>query len=264
MEILKTQIENNRLSNAYIFESQNPNFNLEKAIEFADLIFKSKGINVEKNHNPDLFVINKEDESIKLDYIRQVIKSMYLRPRNGKVKVYIFNNSQNLRQESSNALLKSIEEPSSYSYIIFTTINAYSLLPTIRSRCQIIKINKAKEENNIDQERLEEILSNLIDGNLDFYYKNKSFFESCKEDKEDLFDSIVLFFKKILHYKYIREDMTNKNGDLFYVKKYDKLGYDFLENVINKTEEIKSGFKINANYDLSIEKLVFYIYRKAR
>src|SRR5699024_8101033 len=129
---LKTQLENNRLSNAYIFESQNPTYSLEKAIEFADEIFKSKGINIDQNQNPDLIIINKEDESIRLDDVRQVIQSMYLRPNNGQVKVYIFNNSQNLRIESSNALLKSIEEPSAYSYIIFTTTNASSLLPTIR------------------------------------------------------------------------------------------------------------------------------------
>lgn len=263
MEILRTQIKNQKISNAYIFESQNPAYNLEKAKEFADLIFKSKGIDLDLNTNPDLIIINKENETIKLDDVREVIKGMYLRPNNGKIKIYIFNNSQNLRVESSNALLKSIEEPSSYSYLIFTTTNAYSLLPTIRSRCQIIKLNNSRDENNIDQRKLGEILSNIIDGKLEYYYKNKNFFETHKEEKKDLFDSIIMFFNRILHYKYTGTNFTDKE-ELYYVRKFDRLSFDFLEDVINKTEEIKSGFKFNTNYDLCIEKLVFYIYRKAR
>ncbi len=264
MEILKTQLENNRLSNAYIFESQNPTYNLEKAIEFADEIFKNKGINIDQNQNPDLILINKEDESIKLDDVRQVIKSMYLRPNNGQVKVYIFNNSQNLRIESSNALLKSIEEPSAYSYIIFTTTNAYSLLPTIRSRCQLIRLKKDKDETNIDQDLLYEILANLMEGKLDYYYKNKTFFDSYKEEKEELFDAILLFFRKILHYKYAKDQGICQDDDFYYIKKLDGVSFDVLEDLIEKTEEIKLAFKFNTNYDLSIEKLVFYIYRKAR
>ncbi|MDD7305590.1 MAG: DNA polymerase III subunit delta' [Peptoniphilaceae bacterium] len=261
MEILKSQLENNRLTSAYIFESQNPTYNLEKAIEFANLIFKKNGIIVENNQNPDLIVINKEDDYIRLDDVREVIKSMYLRPLNGRVKVYIFNNSQNLRKESSNALLKSIEEPSSYSFIIFTTTNAYSLLPTIRSRCQIIKINKEKEQSNINQDKLTEILVNLLDGKLDSYYKNKSFFDACKDEREDLFDSIVLFFRNILLCKYDDSYKLNQSKD---IKKLDKLSFDLLEDLINKTEKIKKAFKFNTNYDLSVEKLIFYIYRKAR
>lgn len=264
MEILKTQVENDRISNAYIFESQNPKYNLAKAIEFANMIFIKNGIDVKAEINPDLIVINKEDESIKLDDVREVIKSMYLRPNNGRVKVYIFNNSQNLRKESSNALLKSIEEPSSYSYIIFTTTNAYSLLPTIRSRCQLIKIKKDREDVNIDQEKLEEILANLIEGKLDFYYKNKDFFDSYRDEKEDLFDSVIIFFRKILHYKYSSDKDMIDDKSLFYVKRYAYLSFDFLEDIINQTEEIKKGFNFNTNYDLSVEKLVFYIYRKAR
>lgn len=264
MEILKTQIKNQSLSNAYIFESQNPTYNLEKAIEFARQIFLSKGIDIDTNKNPDLILINKEDEAIKIDDVRQVIKSMYIRPNNGEVKIYIFNNSQNLRTESSNALLKSIEEPSSYSYIIFTTTNAYSLLPTIRSRCQLIRLNKAREESVIDESKLNEILANLMEGKLDSYYKNKAFFESAKEEKEALFDSILLFFRKILYYKYTEDKKVDSKEDFYYIKRLDNVSFDLLEDLINKTEEIKSAFKFNTNYDLSIEKLVFYIYRKAR
>lgn len=263
MEKLRAQIENNRISNAYIFESQNSIYNLEKAKEFANLMFKSKGINLDIDNNPDLIIIDKENESIKLEDVREVIKGIYLRPNNGKIKVYIFNNSQNLRVESSNALLKSIEEPSSYSHLIFTTTNAYSLLPTIRSRCQIIKLIKDRDENDIDKKKLAEILSNIIDGKLEYYYKNKSFFETNKEDKNDLFDSVIQYFSRILHYKYAGINITDQD-EFYYGKNLIKLSFDFLEDIIIKTEEIKSGFKFNTNYDLSIEKLVFYIYRKAR
>lgn len=263
MEILKNQIKNNRLLNAYIFESQNPQYTLEMAKDFAGEIFKLKGVNSNLENNPDLIVIDKKDEQIKLDDVREVIKGIYLRPNNGKVKVYIFNNSQNLRLESSNALLKSIEEPSSYSYIIFTTTNSYSLLPTIRSRCQIIKLNKKRDDSKIDQEKLDLILTNLIEGRLDYYYKNKDFFEKYKDDKEDLFDSVALYFKKILEYKYLGKSFIDKK-DYYNLEKAKFLSFDQIEDFINKTEKIKSGFKINANYDLSIEKLAFYIYRKAR
>lgn len=261
MEKLRTQIKNNRITNAYIFEGENSEYNLEKAKEFASMIFKSKKIDVNLDQNPDFFIINKDGDTIKLEDVREVIKSVYLCPNNGKVKIFIFNNSQNLRVESSNALLKTIEEPSPYSYIIFTATNAYSLLPTIRSRCQIIKIDNKKEIINIDTNLLYEVLTNIMCGKLEYFYKNKSFFDHAKQYKEELLDAIILFLKNILYYKYIND--YKKDQD-YYVKKLDTLSFDNIEKLIDITEKIKSSFKINANYDLSIEKLIFYLYRKAR
>src|SRR5690606_7672251 len=54
-------------------------------------------------------------------------------------KIYIIDNCHNMRLESQNALLKTLEEPPEYVTIILITSEKDKIIPTILSRCQIIK-----------------------------------------------------------------------------------------------------------------------------
>ena len=222
IEILENQIKNDKLSNAYIFESKNSSYNLDKALEFSKSVFNNFGINTKLEENPDFEIIKKDDKekNISIKTIRLLIKDMYLRPSNGKIKIYIIKDSENLSIESSNALLKSIEESKDYIILIFTTNNAYSLLKTIRSRCQIISFKSQIENEFVDREKLSYILSEIISGNFSFYYKNKDFFSKAKDYKEELFVEILNFFnesyKTSLH-KIKKAAPIERNGFLFFI-----------------------------------------------
>lgn len=266
MEILENQLKNDKISNAYIFESINKEYTLKKAIEFSEKIFNKYGVNIRGEENPDLDIINKDFDlkNIPIAIIRDMIKDMYLRPYNGKIKVYIINDSQNLTLESSNALLKSIEESKDYVVNIFTTNNSYNLLKTIRSRCQIISFESKNENKSVDYNKLCEILASIIKGNLSDFYKNKDFFNKLKDKKEDLFEQILVFFNDLLRYKYFNEKRIEDDDSLFYFKKIENLPFDSIERIVKKIEEIQKGFKNNVNFDMSVENFIFFIYREGK
>ncbi|MBS6921116.1 MAG: DNA polymerase III subunit delta' [Anaerococcus vaginalis] len=266
IEILENQIKNDKLSNAYIFESKNSSYNLDKALEFSKSVFNNFGINTKLEENSDFEIIEKDDKekNISIKTIRLLIKDMYLRPTNGKIKVYIIKDSENLSIESSNALLKSIEEAKDYIILIFTTNNAYSLLKTIRSRCQIISFKSQIENEFVDREKLSYILSEIISGNFSFYYKNKDFFSKAKDYKEELFVEILNFFNNLIKLKYYKNNAKENKKVLFYLRKIENLPFDSIDRIIRKAEQITKGFKNNANFDMAVENFLIFIYREGR
>lgn len=266
MEILENQIKNKRLSNAYIFESKNSTYNMDMALEFSKKVFESYGLDTRLSESSDFEIIKKEDKekNISIKSVRLMINDMYLRPSNGIIKIYVIDQSENLSIEASNALLKSIEEAKDYIIIIFTTTNYYNLLKTIRSRCQIISFKSKKDNELVDKEKLSYILSEIISGNLSFYYKNKDFFIKSKDYKEDLFTEISNCFNYLIKLKYYRETNLENKKILFYLKKIEKLPFDSIDRIIRKIEEITKGFKNNVNYDMAIDNFVFFIYREGK
>lgn len=266
IEILENQIKNDKLSNAYIFESKNSSYNLDKALEFSKSVFNNFGISTKLEENPDFEIIKKDDneKNISIKTIRLLIKDMYLRPSNGKIKIYIIKDSENLSIESSNALLKSIEEAKDYIILIFTTNNAYSLLKTIRSRCQIISFKSQIENEFVDREKLSYILSEIISGNFSFYYKNKDFFSKAKDYKEELFVEILNFFNNLIKLKYYKNNAKENKKVLFYLIKIENLPFDSIDRIIRKAEQITKGFKNNANFDMAVENFLIFIYREGR
>ncbi|MCK5390944.1 MAG: DNA polymerase III subunit gamma/tau, partial [Deltaproteobacteria bacterium] len=81
-----------------------------------------------------------------VDDMRELLESVHYTPTRGRYKVYIIDEVHMLSTPSFNALLKTLEEPPPYSVIILITSNPDSLLPTIRSRCQMIRFNALSEE----------------------------------------------------------------------------------------------------------------------
>ncbi|MCE2396804.1 DNA polymerase III subunit delta', partial [Candidatus Poribacteria bacterium] len=89
------------------------------------------------NH-PDLQIIRPSGAWIKIDQIRDLQKRIIYRPLEGARKVYILTEAERMNLEAANCLLKTLEEPPADSVLILLTTNLDALLPTIRSRCQII------------------------------------------------------------------------------------------------------------------------------
>jgi DNA polymerase-3 subunit delta' len=79
--------------------------------------------------------------SIKINSIREIRKESSLTAFERGKKVFIIIDAENLSDESSNALLKTLEEPHENTLLILTTSQPDSLLPTILSRCQHIRFD---------------------------------------------------------------------------------------------------------------------------
>jgi len=72
------------------------------------------------------------------------IQSNY-RPYEARARVFIIDDADKMNDAASNALLKTLEEPSSTTYLILITSRPDSLLSTIRSRCQTIRFAPVAE-----------------------------------------------------------------------------------------------------------------------
>ncbi|MDO5048167.1 MAG: DNA polymerase III subunit delta [Anaerococcus sp.] len=261
MSILDNQLAKNSLSNAYIFEGKNDQYTKDFALDFARKVFENYGIDDELSTNPDLYVIDKD--VIDIGTIRDMLKNIYLRPNNGKIKIYIIHRANNMRLEGANAMLKSLEDLKDYVMIIFTSKNADQLLPTIRSRCQIISLNYEDESLDIDKESLYRILVDTYRGNIDSFYKNRDFLNSFKEDRNQLIDASLDLFRKLIEKEYGNRANLDANS-LYLLDKFGEVSLDSMEKIILMLEDVKRANKVNINFDLAIEHIFFTLFREGK
>ena len=114
---------------------------------------------IEEQTHPDLMIVESERNNISIDSIREMIKYVQKRPLEGKYKLVIIKGGQFLRAESSNALLKTLEESFDYVIICILVDSRYKLLSTIRSRCIFIsEVNSSENFDYSDYGKLLEIL----------------------------------------------------------------------------------------------------------
>jgi DNA polymerase-3 subunit delta' len=92
--------------------------------------------------HPDVTIIPPDPPQmlVKVDQVRHIIHEIYYRPAEGRQKVYIFSESDFMK-EAANSLLKILEEPPDFATIFLLTDNPSALLPTIRSRCMHLRLS---------------------------------------------------------------------------------------------------------------------------
>jgi DNA polymerase-3 subunit delta' len=86
--------------------------------------------------HPDLHVITTEKSQIGIDSIRQTIGKVTQTAQLSGNKVVIIPQVELMSESASNALLKTLEEPTLKTYLLMTTNDSQRLLPTILSRCE--------------------------------------------------------------------------------------------------------------------------------
>ncbi len=84
--------------------------------------------------------------SIGIEDIKVIQQAIVYKPLKSKNKLVVINQAELLTLPAQNALLKLLEEPPNNTYIILTTTNSETLLPTIHSRCQIVTLKDYKKE----------------------------------------------------------------------------------------------------------------------
>lgn len=97
------------------------------------------------NHPDIIRVQHEKPNTISVDDVRkQINNDIMIKPYSGPYKIYIIPEADLLTVQAQNALLKTIEEPPKYAVIFLLTENAESLLPTIMSRCVMLKLRNIK------------------------------------------------------------------------------------------------------------------------
>ncbi len=89
--------------------------------------------------HPDIGFVNAYKNNILIDAIRSLESESNFRPYEAKARFFIIDEAEKMNDAAANALLKTLEEPSTTSHIFLLTSRPNSLLQTIRSRCQTVR-----------------------------------------------------------------------------------------------------------------------------
>ena len=93
--------------------------------------------------DPYGYVLPELSDNISIDRIRELIKEFTYASFQGRGRVAVILRAHQMRQEGSNSMLKTLEEPPAKSTLILTAHSIDSVLPTIVSRCQVIRLAPA-------------------------------------------------------------------------------------------------------------------------
>ena len=201
---------------AYILFSNSSRELIKQAKKFAGLIaFNDESIDA----HPDIKIVESDNlRTLGVEDIRTVITQDNLSPIEGRYKVVIFPPLKSLTEEASNALLKTIEEPSKTSvFLILSTGNFWShsrddsnnmILSTIKSRCRTIFVDTDKD--------------------IKFNYTDDDFIDFLDFDTVDVKSS----FKKILDILIIqKKELSNLIHSFALVNECKKVIDDLDDNV---------------------------------
>lgn len=228
------------------------------------------------NNHPDFLVINPDDgKSIKIEQVRYLQERVAEKPIVSSKKVYIINDSHLMTKEAQNCLLKTLEEPPEYTVIILVLSNENKLLNTIKSRCTKINFSKLSAEEiveyfhrNLQDFEVTSTLLKVYSGSIGKALnlrKETAIYQDLDKMLENLQSSDIV-------------DLWN-NSDILYKSKdtiNDLLEYInvvFMEylvqtndirygNCIKIVEITKNRLLSNANYDMSIDNLLFNIWEE--
>lgn len=87
------------------------------------------------NH-PDFITIRPEDQTIKIEQIKELNRSLGFAPMSGGYRVCVIHQADTMSEEAANSFLKTLEEPPPGNILILKVMEPLDLLPTIVSRCQ--------------------------------------------------------------------------------------------------------------------------------
>lgn len=90
--------------------------------------------------HPDLCVCpSEEDGTIKIEHVRTLQKTVAFAPLEAERRVCLVHGCENMTSDAANSLLKLLEEPPAFNHLFLTVSAVETLLPTIVSRCQVLK-----------------------------------------------------------------------------------------------------------------------------
>lgn len=143
----------------------------------------------------DITTIDPLENSFGIAEIRNIQKTTYLRPMQGKEKAVILNNAQTITLEAQNALLKLLEEPPNNTYIFLSATTDGPFLPTILSRCKKVVLEQEKGNLASDKKEALQLSLQAMQGTIG---ERLSLAEKLAAKKEELplwFEQIILLLR---------------------------------------------------------------------
>lgn len=283
-ENLEKVLNSNNISHSYMFIGPSGIGKKEFAKEFAKGILclneNNKPCNDCKScisfmdsNNPDYYEINLADDenSIKIDTIRELQKKIQELPIVSNRKVYIINDSEYMTKDAQNCLLKTLEEPPSFVTLILIVSNENMILNTIKSRCLKLYFNGIPNneimnyiKQNLNFDAFTPNMLKACEGSIgkakNIYANANTYLEVDKVfnniEKHTLIDVISKLEVLYKNKEHINEILEYINT-IFIEKARNDFKYI---QYIKYIEEAKRDIKQNCNYDMCIDNLLFKIF----
>lgn len=286
--IVTNSIRNKRLSHAYIIDSNGNPDAFSIVISFVKEIIcmdidsdDAKNICdlIDKGNYFDVKVIKPDGMWIKKEQLIDLQEDFSNKSFSGNKKIYIIQSAERMNVQTANSILKFLEEPVDEIIAFLIVDNINLLLPTIISRCQVIKLNKKKDLNNnylscfnayndeivssLDKDKLVLDIINFIDYiekyKLTTIVYAKRLWHNNFKDRNICtvgIELMVRFYYDVLRYKCGLKTLCFNDyiDNIVFVSNSNN--FDVLYNKINYLEDINSSMKFNLNINLMIDKLI--------
>ena len=226
----------------------------------------------EGNNHPDFMIINEEEETIKIEQIRNITEKVIEKPIVSSRKVYIINDCDKMTKDAQNCFLKTLEEPPEFVTIILISSNEDLILNTIKSRCMSIKFKTITDEEfkeyalkNLEYTNINENMLKFFQGSIGKAIKLKNNSEKYLQieevisniEKKDIVD--IMLDAKVLYDKENIKDILDYLVVCFYSHAKQNKRYLYcIEHVNECLQKIKS----NSNFDMSIDIMLFNIWEE--
>jgi DNA polymerase III subunit delta' len=153
IELLRRAIKGEKIAHSYLFLGNEGIGKKWTALQFAKALNCLEGGSengdgcdhcisckkIEDGLHPDIMVLEPENQTLKVDQVREMQRVLAFRPYEGKKRVCILAAADRMAPNMSNILLKTLEEPPLHTVIILIANSQRRMLPTIVSRCQLVR-----------------------------------------------------------------------------------------------------------------------------
>lgn len=102
---------------------------------------------VQNQSHADLMVLESADGDIGVEEARHIAEFLSLTPAESPWRVVIIDSIDDMNRNAANAILKTLEEPPARAVLLLVSHNPGTLLPTIRSRCRVLKATPLARED---------------------------------------------------------------------------------------------------------------------
>ena len=271
VDMLKKHVANGTTRHAYLFAGPPGLGRRTLALRFAQALNcqtpVSTGIpcgqcrdcrQIEAMQHADLTVIQADSEggTMKVDQIREARRTLTLKPYQSKYRVSIFLRFQEANDSASNALLKTLEEAPSYAVLILTADNPEQLLPTIVSRCEVLRLRPLmieKIQRELETRGLETGRAKLIahiSGGRFGYAMRLIENDSLLEKREDRLNDLLTLLPASRVVKFAYADKLSRDKDSMRQTILSWLSY--WRDVMLRTAQAESPL-VNVDRNVEIE-----------
>ncbi len=236
--IIKSSVAGEKIPHAYIFSGGHGIGKTTLARIFArDL----------RTNEADIYELDAASTSKKIDDMRDLLETIHTLPILSKYKVYILDEAHMLTPHSSNAFLKTLEEPPAHVIFILCTTDPEKILNTVRSRCNIIKLISPTNEEIIS--RLEEIIKKEKVNIGDDKEESKNILGLIAKNSNSSYRDSITNLEKVIHT--FGNDINLQNAEKLFGKT-DHENYleiiDLLSNNIENKKIAEIIKFVNKNY----------------